>query len=232
MPDVTSNPKRWSLRLGIVVVAAACLSGARSTPTGTWCGALDWKALPAAAASNDPFVKLMAEEFTGPPGRQVTFTMGCFWRGEGELGSIDGVIATAPGNLGSREAVKVTFNPAVVTYDQLLAQAKLAHVADDVLELSDLFRAGDACTAGPVGANLTADDGPKFYLQQSPLRAVPMTAAQACRVDGALLHHQSPLVYLSPPQRKLAEAVLAAPDQDRPNFIGVPVDQAWAAAAD
>ena len=174
----------------------------------------------------------MAEEFTGPPSRQATFAMGCFWRGEGELGSIDGVVGTVPGNIGSREVVKVTYNPAIVSYEQLLAQARAAHVADDVLEVTaDTFRNGTACTAGHAAGPLLADeDGPKFYLQQSPLRAVPMTAAQACRVNGALLHGRSAMEYLSPLQQAMARRALAEPDDDQPSAVGVPIDLAWAAA--
>jgi peptide-methionine (S)-S-oxide reductase len=73
-------------------------------------------------------------------GQQVhtaTFAAGCFWKLEHDLRRVPGVLATTPGYTGGRdaapthasvasartghaEAVRVAFDPAVVTYDALL----------------------------------------------------------------------------------------------------------------
>lgn len=67
----------------------------------------------------------------------ATFAAGCFWKLEHDLRRVPGVLTTTPGYTGGRdaapthasvasartghaEAVRVTFDPAVVTYDALL----------------------------------------------------------------------------------------------------------------
>lgn len=72
-----------------------------------------------------------------PGWQKATFAMGCFWSGESDLDKVDGVKSTTSGYIGGRvsnpsyeqvsrggtghaEAVEVVFDPAVVTYEQLL----------------------------------------------------------------------------------------------------------------
>ena len=69
--------------------------------------------------------------------QKATFAVGCFWTGESDFDKVPGVKATTAGYMGGQlphptyeqvarggtghaEAVEVLFDPAVVTYDQLL----------------------------------------------------------------------------------------------------------------
>jgi peptide-methionine (S)-S-oxide reductase len=82
----------------------------------------------------------VATEVTAPPREGLaiaTFASGCFWSTESDFDKVPGVVATTVGYTGGRvhnptyrqvsagrtghaEAVEVTYDPAVVTYEQLL----------------------------------------------------------------------------------------------------------------
>jgi peptide-methionine (S)-S-oxide reductase len=93
------------------------------------------------------FVSLGAEDIPGEPAQQAseekgglqkaTFAAGCFWCVEADFDKLKGVVSTTSGFIGGRvanpsyeqvsgggtghtEAVEIVFDPAVVTYDQLL----------------------------------------------------------------------------------------------------------------
>jgi len=68
-----------------------------------------------------------------PEMKEAVFAMGCFWCGEAEFHHVPGVISikvgyaggvkprpTYPNHEGYKEAVKVTYDPAVISYEKLL----------------------------------------------------------------------------------------------------------------
>lgn len=76
------------------------------------------------------------------------------------------------------------------------AQAKLAKAA-----------LGDLAMAAPASIRLDAEQ--KYYLLQTPLAKLPLSEAQACRVN-AQLESEVFLRYLSPRQAKIASHLIAA----------------------
>lgn len=144
----------------------------------------------------------------------ATFTMYCFWSGEGTLGAVPGVVETEPGFQDGREVVKVVFDPQVVQKSRLEELAQPKGIA--ACSKNDGFR---------------SDREPKYYLAQTNWRFVPMTATQACRANALVGQGQSPAGVLSPRQVALFEKINATPNQRRPNAIGTPnLAKAWDAA--
>ena len=63
---------------------------------------------------------------------QVAFAMACFWTGEAKLGALKGVVETEAGWLESREVTRVTYDPKVISFSELVSAAKKARCAQKV----------------------------------------------------------------------------------------------------
>ncbi|MEE8171034.1 MAG: VPGUxxT family thioredoxin-like (seleno)protein, type 2 [Phycisphaerae bacterium] len=183
------------------------------------------------------YLRLLAEETGARSGatQRATFAMHCFWEGESALGAIQGVVGTMPGFIDKLEVVEVEFDPARLSFDELLSRARQQDCASRVFARSD---AQLAAARGQVGqAAVRSDDAtrpdkqPKYYLAQTPLKHVPMTELQACRVNAALGRKSDPKPFLSPRQLALLRTIEAQPNHDWPEAIGAPdLIAAWRAA--
>lgn len=155
--------------------------------------------------------------------QKATFAMHCFWEGERALGQIDGVVATMPGFVDKLEVVEVEFDPRAIAYDKLVAQAKKLHFADRVFTRSSEQHAQAQRLVGEAAVRsdepIRPDKQPKYYLAQTPLKHVPMTSLQACRVNAAAGSKEDPLVYLSPRQNALLEVIKKHPDAAWPDAV-------------
>lgn len=156
--------------------------------------------------------------------------MGCFWKGEGTIGGIRGVVATKPGLLNGLEVVDAEFDPSVVSYDELLKTSRAAGAADRAIPRSDAQRRAGG-TEPRCDAAIAADEVPKFYLSRTTFRHVPMTSAQASRVNAALANHADPNSWLSPRQLRLHQVVIAHPERPWHNSIAADFTTAWRDAA-
>jgi len=158
-----------------------------------------------------PYLKLAAMETAKT--ETAVFGMGCFWSGEVKLGGVDGVVATRAGFLRG-EVVEVKFDPAVVSYRELLQQARKLSCASFVVARTD----EQAKTAREVvGGNsakrvIRSDDPMRFSEKDTKYRLrhrpryflLPLTEMQATKVNAALGGAGSkPDTYLSPTQRDL-----------------------------
>jgi hypothetical protein len=115
--------------------------------------------------------------------------------GEAEFGLQDGVVQTRQGWVGEEEVVEVRYDP-------------------EVLSPEELHRVAKATAAHPVameGQAFRLDKEQKYYLLQSPLRALPMSETQACRVNASLEGDWRR--FLSPAQVEVAEALLHPPEE-------------------
>src|SRR6188508_145691 len=106
LADALADLEEWMLRFGLGLVLSACLT--------------------VAAAAQTP-----------APTALATFAGGCFWCVEADFDKVPGVVSTTSGYTGGKtgnptyeqvsrggtghvEAVEIVFDPAVVTYGQLL----------------------------------------------------------------------------------------------------------------
>ena len=160
------------------------------------------------------YLKLLEEELTARESglETATFSMYCFWSGEGTFGSIDGVVETEPGYQDGHEVVRVQFNPAVVKKGDLTTRTKPKGV--------------NTCARNEGFRN---DSEPKYYLAHSDYAFIPMTTLQSCRVNSQVGKSASPDELLSPRQLDLLKKVLENPKKGWKNMIGrKDLVRAWA----
>ncbi|MBK9983541.1 MAG: thioredoxin family protein [Saprospiraceae bacterium] len=136
----------------------------------------------------------------------ATYTMYCFWAGEALFGAVNGVISTSAGYQEGKEAVKVEYDPGVISKSQL----------DKIAQQS-------TCKA-TSGGSFRPDTTPKYYLTNSKYRGIPMTEIQKCRVNSALAEGQNADVFLSPSQLAFLNV------SPQKNYVGVSLTEGWAAA--
>lgn len=169
-------------------------------------------ALEAAGRSVPAYLRLAASELDPRPRSRATFEMHCFWEGEARLGALDGVLATRPGFLLGNEVVEVEFDPRTIPFPRLLAEARRLECARRAFahDPKDAAAAGDGAALAPQRAGDAPESDRKRALAASPLRLLPLTEAQAARVNAALARGGAADEFLSPRQRRLAARLRAA----------------------
>lgn len=157
---------------------------------------------------------LLQELEAGHSGTQTAiFGMYCFWSGEKKLGQLEGVVATEPGFVKGSEVVKVAYNPAVISREKLVEQAKKAGCASKIYQAE--------------AGKFRPDQAPKYYLGKTLYRHVPMTPLQASRANSLIAAGKSPAAVLSPFQQQLAARVRTEADKKWPVVISVEIGKAW-----
>ncbi len=159
---------------------------------------------------------------------RATFAMHCYWEGEAQLGSLNGVHSTRSAWVGDKEVVDLTFDEKTINYGKLLAVAKkfecastvYAHddnqfeiakkqVRDDAIKVDDQFKTRDA-----------KQSDQKYYLRNTIYRHLPLSKIQAVKLNAALKpqQDQGPSGFvdslLSPRQLVLLKKIKKALTQD------------------
>jgi len=155
---------------------------------------------------------------------RATFAMACFWSGEAHLGRKSGVVATSPGFIGRHEVVEVLFDPARVSFAELLAHAASGscdrHVfAEDPRQRSEAGEVMGSRVSMRRGS-MRPDQEPKYQMAQTYWRFVPMTELQQVRVNSSVGSRVDPGRWLSPRQRALWETVRTHPRENWESMIG------------
>ncbi len=195
------------------------------------------EALKAAGRPVPDYLALAAAETA--PGRTATatFAMHCYWDGEAQLGSIEGVLRTRAGWVGSDEVVEVVYDPAVLGYAKLVSAARKRQCAIKIYAHDDEQLETARGLAGEIAAGLDAParsakaSDQKFALNHSELRHLPLTPMQATKVNADLRAGKDPSRRLSPRQRELREAIKRALAQDENVLRGLERPDALAALA-
>ncbi|HWB18772.1 MAG TPA: VPGUxxT family thioredoxin-like (seleno)protein, type 2 [Phycisphaerales bacterium] len=161
------------------------------------------------------YLGLMAQEAKSRSDRShkdtAVFSMYCFWEGEARLGAVEGVVGTRTGFVNGKEAVEVTFDPQVVKREALEATAKQMRC----------FIEGNA------GGFRESEKDEKYQLRGTPLEALPMTAAQATKVNAAVYAGKDWKGYLSNRQLELLTKLEGVEEGKRRSAIGRDVQEAW-----
>ncbi len=161
----------------------------------------------------------------------AALSMYCFWTGEKQLGAIDGVVETEAGFMGGREVVKVEYDPFIITYEELVKEAKSVSCASHVYALGEEQKQVASKVVGKKGVSeastFRADSEPKYYLSKTHYQYVPMTSLQAGRINSLIGQQQSPLAFLSPRQQQMAKHIREHAKQKWRNQIGKDIVKAW-----
>jgi hypothetical protein len=153
------------------------------------------------------WLALVADEYDPPGGRRTAaFAVSCYWKGEKELGRLDGVVATRTGMVGRDEVVEVEFDPAVLDPATLTGKAKAMSCFRKVVA------AGASADEAPEPADIldTSGNQQQYHLWlRKPWHFVPLTGLQATKVNAALLYRTDPAAYLSPSQVAIQQRLQA-----------------------
>ena len=148
------------------------------------------------------YLKLAVAEFAPKKTETAVFAMYCYWEGEAKLGTLDGVISTRIGDLEKAEVVEVTFDPAVIDYKKLVEKAKGFDCTHKVFARTDahLKTAKELVGDKAVRSDkeIDAKTQQQYHLKHFPrYHYLPLTAAQATKVNAALAAQKSPDEFLS-----------------------------------
>jgi len=151
------------------------------------------------------YLQLLADELVAKQRgtATATYTMYCFWSGEALFGAVNGVVSTSAGFQEGKEAVKVEYDPVVVSKSQL----------DKIAQQS-------TCKA-VSGGSFRPDSTPKYYLTNSKYKNIPMTEIQKCRVNSALAEGQNADAFLSPLQLAFQKRL------PQKNYVGLSLTEGW-----
>lgn len=133
------------------------------------------------------FLSLLGEELsatTNDTKKEKYFKMYCFWTGEKQLGSQEGVLNTEAGFMGGHEVVKVAYDEDQISETQLTKFAGLNN-----------FK--------PMAEDRTYRPSSKdedYFLRHTDYKYLPLTALQRTKINSALGSKKSGLKYLSPKQ--------------------------------
>jgi len=173
-----------------------------------------------------PYLKFLDEELHAKTHgtEQAVFAMSCFWSGEAKLGTLSGVVGTSPGFLHGEEVVEVSFDPNVISYENIVETAekmkcnRKIFTRDEKQQQSAQRVMGDR--AVPTGDPVVLDQQPKYHLLHTRLRHVPLTPLQASRVNSAVWGRRDPEYFLSPRQVKIFHLANRHPDAGWPVVLG------------
>jgi len=170
------------------------------------------RALEASRRGVPAYLRLALLELDESPPTLATFVTSCFWEGEARLGGIPGVRRTRVGFLDGAEVVEVAFDARTLPLERLVGEAKKMDCVSGYYVHETKLAGGDARLSTAVARD-APDSDRKHALARSPLRFLPLTEAQASRLNAAVAvgtGGSDGLEFLTPRQRRLAAKLLAA----------------------
>jgi hypothetical protein len=147
--------------------------------------------------------------------------------GEIVFATLEGVVSTQTGRLGSKQCVEVSYDTKQVSYRKLVRHA-LRHGDTDVIYCRDenerkvakkeakRSAKGKSIMVGVTNEAMQPDDAGKKYLCETLLCHVPLTRLQKLQMNLRLFQKKSCLKLLSPRQRFIMDVI----QEDEQNALG------------
>ena len=156
------------------------------------------------------YLNLLQQELSDNT-KEAVLSMYCFWTGEKEIGSIQGVQSTQAGYMNGTEVVKVSYDSDQISYAELVNQSSKKRCADKVYTNSNVEKSIAKNKNIPSkGMNkYRIDSQDKYYLSQTDYQSVPMLDIQATKANALVAQKQSPGEILSPRQLAILDLVTA-----------------------
>lgn len=145
----------------------------------------------------------------------ASFAMHCYWEGEIQFGAVDGVKFTQSAWYDGKEVVNVVFDPTIISYTSIVETALKVRCASTVYTRSAsqekvamklAHEQAEPIAEKEFGRPAKPSDQ-KYYLRNSPLRLLPLTAVQETRVNSALGRREKPNQYLTVSQYEMLKAI-------------------------
>lgn len=141
------------------------------------------------------YFQLLGKELTvtNSNKKDAYYSMYCFWTGEKQLGSQNGVLNTEAGFMSGHEVVKVTYDSDAMDTEALDAFAKANQMQ-------------------PIPQTATyrwAQNDEDYYLNHTDFKYLPLTALQRTKINTAIGNRQDALKYLSPKQLQWLQKINA-----------------------
>lgn len=136
------------------------------------------------------------------------------------MGKIEGVITARAAWKNGLEVVELSFNPEIISYEDLVraadrmdcATAIFAH-DDEQLAIAQQHVTDRAGELGDASTPIENTDAHQFrHLRATPLIHLPLTEAQANKVNAAIQQSKDPAFWLSPRQQALLVRIAALID--------------------
>ena len=138
---------------------------------------------------------------------EAVLSMYCFWTGEKEIGSMQGVQSTQAGYMNGTEVVKVSYDPDQISYAELVSESSKKRCADKVYtdnnEEKSIAKNKNIPSKGTNKYRVDLQD--KYYLSQTEYQNIPMLNIQATKVNALVAKRQSPSDILSPRQLSILD---------------------------
>lgn len=154
------------------------------------------------------YLDLLSKELSDD-NEEAVLSMYCFWTGEREIGSLQGVTATQAGYMNGTEVVKVSYDPDQISYEKLVSESSKKSCADRVYtdDKSEKEIAANNNISAKSLNKYRVDKQDKYYLSQTDYQSVPMLAIQATKANALIAKGQSPADILSPRQLSILNLV-------------------------
>lgn len=153
--------------------------------------------------------------------------MYCFWSGEKNFASLDGIVGTKAGFMNGSEVVEISYNPQKVSLEQIIRYGKQNKNAD--ILFSDINKNNNFKMAIPIRnpGSFKLDPENKYYIYKSEYKYLPMTRIQALKINSGLANGQNVEQFLSPRQLETLKKIRNKTSDYSKNCIDQDITETW-----
>ncbi|MDQ3140776.1 MAG: thioredoxin family protein [Bacteroidota bacterium] len=159
---------------------------------------------------------------------KITVGMYCFWSGEKNYGKLSGVVSTKAGFMSGAEVVEIEYCPKKISTSDLIKKGKEINCADKIYTNSPVIlqTVKSNVVIKPMGI-FKPDQENKYYLFHSTYRFLPLSDAQATKINSLISENQHCEHLLSPTQLRFLNYIKQHPTEKFKNYIGQDFFTSW-----